>query len=279
MPNSSSAPPRTVHVEECMGVFTIDIRDPGSWDSAIAAVVGWLHRVDATFSTYRPDSPVSRLGRGEIALADCPPDVGVVLEACAAAAARSDGYFTACPEGRLEPAALVKGWAIQRASDVLRAAGSANHAMSGGGDMQLAGQAAPDRPWRVGVAHPDHRDRLLTVVSGTDIAVATSGTAERGPHIVNPHTGQPATELRSLTVIGRDLTTVDADATAAFAMGAAARPWLSAQPGREAYALTASGLRWDTRDPVFAYRGRQQPSRRGVSGAQWSPGTAGRAHG
>ena len=51
-------------------VFTIDIRDPGAWDAAVAAVVVWLQRVDAVFSTYRADSVVSRLDRGEIALDD-----------------------------------------------------------------------------------------------------------------------------------------------------------------------------------------------------------------
>ena len=44
-------------------VFSIDVRDAGEWTGAIAEVVAWLHRVDAVFSTYRPDSDVSRLNR------------------------------------------------------------------------------------------------------------------------------------------------------------------------------------------------------------------------
>src|SRR5450759_1820513 len=130
------------------------------------------------------------------------------------------------PAGRLDPSGVVKGWAIERASDILRAGGSANHAVNGGGDIQLAGEAAPGQPWRVGIAHPHQPGELVTVVSGRDIAVATSGTAERGDHIVNPVTGRPATELASITLVGRDLTTVDAYATAAAAMGNAAREWV-----------------------------------------------------
>ena len=58
------------------------------------------------------------------------------------------------------------------------------------------------------------------MVTGRDFAVATSGVAERGSHIIDPHTGQPATELASVTVVGSGLTLTDAYATAAFAMGA-----------------------------------------------------------
>ena len=80
----SGAAGRTVHAERCMGtVFTIDIRDPGEWTPAIASVVTWLHRVDATFSTYRPDSDICRIRRGELGVADADPLVDEVLDRCA----------------------------------------------------------------------------------------------------------------------------------------------------------------------------------------------------
>ena len=51
-----------VRVEQCMGtVFSVDVRDPGDWSDAIADVVNWLHDMDGVFSTYRPDSDISRL--------------------------------------------------------------------------------------------------------------------------------------------------------------------------------------------------------------------------
>lgn len=252
MAATATVTPRTVHVEHCMGtVFSIDVRDPGDWRAPIADVVRWLHHVDDVFSTYKHDSVVNRLQRAELRLDECPAEVRDVFELCADVHATTGGYFSIVVDGRLDPSALVKGWAIERASDLLRAAGSANHAVSGGGDMQLAGEAAPGRPWRVGIAHPLIRDAqtrgaLATVVEGRDLAVATSGTAERGAHIVDPFTARPATELASLSVIGARLTLVDAYATAAFAMGDRARAWVAQQNGYEAFAVRPDGTAWAT---------------------------------
>jgi thiamine biosynthesis lipoprotein len=103
-------------------VFTIDVRDPGDWTGAIADVVGWLHRVDRVFSTYRPDSDVSRLQRREIRLAEADPLVAEVLERCAELEAASGGHFSARRGGRIDPTGLVKGWARQRAGGCATAA-------------------------------------------------------------------------------------------------------------------------------------------------------------
>lgn len=233
---------RTVHVEHCMGtVFSIDVRDPGEWDDAIAECVAWLHRVDAVFSTYRPDSDVSRIRRGELTVAKADPHVAEVAELCERARVASDGHFDARWRGGFDPTGLVKGWAVDRASDLLREHGSGNHAVNGGGDMRLAGRAAADRPWLVGISDPVRPRRIITVVSGSDMAVATSGVAERGSHIVRPLTGEPATELAAVTVTGPDLTTADAYATAAVAMGQAALAWVEDLPGHEAFVVTAAG--------------------------------------
>jgi thiamine biosynthesis lipoprotein len=77
-------------------------------------------------------------------------------------------------------------------------------------------------------------------------AVATSGTAERGPHVIDPHSGRAALELASVTVIGADLTRADAYATAALAMGPAAPAWLSRLQDHEAYVIDAAGMVWST---------------------------------
>ncbi|GAA4560212.1 FAD:protein FMN transferase [Planotetraspora kaengkrachanensis] len=228
-------------------VFSFDVRDDG-FERAVAEAVEWLHRVDETFSTYRPESVVSRLDRGEITLADCPPEVVEVLRLCDEASRVSRGYFTPRPGGRLDPSAVVKGWAIERASRILTRAGAANHCVNGGGDVQLAGSSASGGPWRVGIAHPLRPGELAAVVTGRDLAVATSGTAERGAHIIDPHTGRPATALASITLIGESLTMTDTYATAAFAMGDAARDWVGELEGFEAFAVTASGATWHTGD-------------------------------
>jgi FAD:protein FMN transferase len=89
---------------------------------------------------------------------------------------------------------------------------------------------------------------LATVIEGADrLAVATSGTAERGRHVLDPHTTRPPDgDILSVTVVSRSLTKADAWATAAFAMGAQARDWAEALPDAEAFALTLGGTTWQT---------------------------------
>jgi FAD:protein FMN transferase len=241
-----------VHVEHVMGtVVSFDLRfDDESrrvpMQAAVADAVTWLHRVDEVFSTYRADSQISRLGRGDMRLAECDDDVGEVLELCAEVSRESDGYFSSTYGGQLDPTGLVKGWAVQYASDILAAAGSAHHCVNGGGDIQAIGGVAVGTAWVIGISHPLQRDGFASVVTITDGAVATSGTAERGAHVLDPHTGQPAERLASVTVVGADLIRSDAYATAAVAMGDSARAWLESRSGYEAFAVAADGSGWWT---------------------------------
>lgn len=239
---------RTVHVEHCMGTaFTIDVRDPGDWRAALGEVVAWLHHVDAVFSTYRPDSDICRIRRGELRVSDADPEVSRVLELCAQAQAATGGAFTAMPNGKLDPTGLVKGWAIERASRLLTEHGSANHGVNGGGDLQLAGEAGPGRAWTVGISDPHDRSRVVSTVSGRGFAVATSGIAERGQHILDPFTGRPASTLASATVTGPSLTFADAYATAAFVLGRQSISWIEEHEGYAALLIDADGNRLASR--------------------------------
>jgi len=124
---------------------------------------------------------------------------------------------------------------------LLRRHGSANHAVNGGGDVQLAGEAAPGRPWTVGIVDPNDRTRVLTTVEGRDFAVASSGAAERGAHIRDPFTGRPATGPAGTTAVGPSLTRADAYATAAFVMGRDAVRWITGVPGYAALLVDPDG--------------------------------------
>jgi thiamine biosynthesis lipoprotein len=94
----------------------------------------------------------------------------------------------------------------------------------------------------VGVADPNRPGALVASVQGEGrLAVATSGTAERGCHVLDPHTGDPVAVLASVTVVGRDLAEVDAYATAAFAMGHGAAGWLTARPDLAALLVATDG--------------------------------------
>ena len=201
-------------------------------DGDAAAVFEWLRWVDATFSTYRTDSEVCRLDRGELALRDAHPLVREVLERCEALREPTGGYFDARAGGRLDPSGLVKGWAVDRAAALLDAAGCRRFCIDAGGDVVLRGG-----PWRVGIRHPRRRRKVAAVISVSDAAVATSGTYERGAHIIDPVAGRPADGALSVTVVGPDLATADAYATAAFAMGRSGPRWTAGLDGHSAMTI------------------------------------------
>ena len=120
----------------------------------------------------------------------------------------------------------MKGWATERATGALDAAGLEHWCVSVGGDLQVRGQpggGSRGRPWRIAVADPLHPGRVLASFDLHDGAVATSGTAERGRHLWDGRTGRPPGALASVTVLGPHLTWADALATAAFALGDAGR--------------------------------------------------------
>ena len=155
--------------------------------AGLDAAVAGLHRVDEMFSTYRPGSQLSRLARDELTLGDCDPEVREVLELCEDAERESDGWFTARYAGGLDPTGLVKGWAVECAAHMLASSGAGSVCVNGGGDIQLYGG-----PWRVGVGDPLRPGGLVAVVEADGgLAVATSGPAERGCHILDPHTRRP----------------------------------------------------------------------------------------
>jgi FAD:protein FMN transferase len=224
-------------VEQVMGMpVRVDVRDAGVDRGAVDEVFAWLGFVDATFSTYSPGSEISRLGRGELAPADAHPLVREVLARCEVLRAETGGAFDAraLPGGPIDPSGLVKGWAVERATALLEAAGARNLCIDAGGDVSLRGgpnPSHPTRPWRVGIRHPRRRDRLAAVLELRDGAVATSGAYERGHHIVDPRTGRPARGALSVTVVGPDLGSADAYATAAFAMGRDGPAWTARLAG------------------------------------------------
>ncbi|NUP49284.1 MAG: FAD:protein FMN transferase [Catenulispora sp.] len=214
-------------------------------EDGIEAAVARLHEIDAKFSTYRPDSPISRMARGERVPYD--PEVADVLERCAEVEAATGGAFSARPAGRLDPSGWVKGWAIEEVSTLLARAGSRSHLIVGGGDVQAKGEADPGRPWTVGIADPLRPGRYTALVSGRDFAVATSGVAERGDHILDPATGLAATGFASVTLIGDRIAHTDAYATAVFAMGPdRGLAWIEEHEGFEAYAVLPGGQTVET---------------------------------
>ena len=159
-------------------------------------VVAWLHRVDAVFSTYRTTATSAGSARGELRRRRRRSGRRRGARPLRGGRGRDRRLLHRRRGGRIDPTGLVKGWAVERASGMLRAHGSANHAVNGGGDIQLAGE--PRRAAvAVGISDPLDGARPGDGVDGRDFAVATSGIAERGAHIIDPFTGSPAAALAS----------------------------------------------------------------------------------
>ncbi|MFE3115688.1 FAD:protein FMN transferase [Streptomyces niveus] len=224
-----------LRVEHVMG-FPVSVRvdeGAGAPEAAADEVFAWLREVDARFSPFRPDSEVSALDRGEIPAGAVSPELAEILGLCEHYRLATGGAFDARLPGRgLDPCAVVKGWSVQKAAGLLSAAGATRYCVNAGGDVVAAGG-----PWRIGVRHPEHADRLCAVLEITDGAVATSARYERGDHILDARTGRPATGLLSLTVVAPSLTEADATATAAFAMGARGVGWAASRDGCEVFAV------------------------------------------
>lgn len=230
-------------VEQIMGTaISFDVRDPEVAPAALDEAFEYLRDIDSRFSTYKPDSEVSRLSRGDIAEEGCSPDLRHVLDLCDKIRETSQGYFDIRghrQDGGLDPSGLVKGWALENAARILETAGACNYCINGGGDIVIRGEAAPATPWRIGIRHPLAAEKVVTVVSVRNGAVATSGAYERGEHVRDPFTGKAPNGVLSITIVGPSLTYADAYATAAFAMGPTGLAWVAGLAGYAGCAITA----------------------------------------
>jgi FAD:protein FMN transferase len=232
-----------IAVEHIMGMpVTVDVRDEDLDASVLEQMFDSLRFADATFSTYKEDSEISRMNRCELAVAAAHPDVREVLDRCEALRIETDGYFDmrAATAEAIDPSGLVKGWAVDRAASILDEAGIQNYAVNVAGDMRLRGRAVPDPCWSVGIQHPLESDSIAAVVEANDLAVATSGAYARGDHVIDPHTRRPPVGVLSVTITGPELATADAYATAAFAMGEAGIHWTARLHGYEAMTILAN---------------------------------------
>lgn len=122
----------------------------------------------------------------------------------------------------IDEGAWGKGWALDRAADVLHAAGSTSFVLDLGGQVLAWGREAA-----VAVAHPRDRARAVATLRLSDASASTSGNSERGlvvkgrriGHLLDPRTGEPARDFGSVTVVARDGLTADVLSTAFFVAG------------------------------------------------------------
>ncbi len=201
---------------------SIDVRDPDVESSVVEAAIDELRAIEARFSPFIAESEVSRYGRGEVSAAAMSDDLAEVLAACERLRHDTGGAFDPWrhrDDGRFDPSGYVKGWAGDRAADVLGAAGARRFSINLGGDVACAGEPEAGQPWRVGIRHPDVAAEVVLVLGVRDGAVATSGRYERGDHVRDARDGAAADHWDSFTVVATTLTEADALATAGLLLG------------------------------------------------------------
>jgi thiamine biosynthesis lipoprotein len=251
----AGAAERRAFVEHVMGMpLSVHVQGPEAHGALVARaveeLVAELRLLDALFSTYRADSQISRLQRGEMELEGCDPLVREVHVLCEVARERTGGLFDAwaCVPGRpgvFDPTGLVKTWALTRAARPLLAVDDKlGVAVGFAGDVLV--RSGDGMPWSVGIEDPRDRSRTIARVPVTDGGVATSGGAARGDHIVQPSTGRPARGVASATVVGPSLLWADVFATAVVALGPGAVDWVGELHGTSGLLVLDDGTvhRW-----------------------------------
>jgi thiamine biosynthesis lipoprotein len=120
-----------------------------------------------------------------------------------------------------------KGYADDRAVEILRRSGLRDFMIQAGGDMYVAGKRG-DRPWRLGIRDPRGPvDRSFAVLDLTDGTFSTSGDYERFfmkdgrryHHILDLSAGEPARGCRSVTLVTDRAVIADALAKGVFILG------------------------------------------------------------
>ena len=244
-----------VHEEPVMGtVVTFRVEDSDLAETHIREAIGkaskMMHRHDDLFSTWKQESPMSRLRRGELRLDDAPSEIAEVLELCATARSRSGGWFDPFSmPGGIDPTGLVKGWSAERALQLLTDAGITSAMVNAGGDIACCGSPSEGGRWKIGIRHPWRADALACILEVED-AIATSGEYERGRHLFDP-IGRQGLQPAAATVTGPSLAFADAFATAVAVGGDEALAIISLLEHYDAYLIRADGSEESTSGICF----------------------------
>ncbi|MFI5260662.1 MAG: FAD:protein FMN transferase [Candidatus Paceibacteria bacterium] len=220
----------------------IEIVGEGVQES-IEDAFAYLTEVDARFSTYKEDSEISRINRGEIQIEAGSQEMREVFALAEKTKQETNGYFDIRrPDGSIDPSGIVKGWAILEAAKSIKAAGYTDFFVNAGGDIASSGKNARSEEWSFGIRNPFDTALIVKVIYPKGAGIATSGSYIRGAHIYNPHAPEEGLlEVVSITIIGPDVLEADRFATAAFAMGKEGIAFIEKLPGFEGYAIDKKG--------------------------------------
>lgn len=215
----------------------IQVTDSQVTNEDINEVFSLFHYLDKTFSTFKKDSEISRINRGELKEAQFSEEMRKILSLCEKTKQETNGYFDIHINGKLDPSGVVKGYAILEGATLLQKKGFKNIYVEIAGDIQVFGEDKNNKGWKIGIQNPFKTDEIIKVVLLKDKGIATSGNYQRGDHILNPIGKKMADEIASISVIGPNVYEADRFATAAFAMGEKGIEFINSLKGFEGYMI------------------------------------------
>jgi thiamine biosynthesis lipoprotein len=185
----------------------------GAFDLSFSSL-GNLWRFDGTMASVPSEEAISR-------------SVGLINYNNIILDSEDTSVFLAEKGMKIGFGAIGKGYAANRARDLLKGNGVKSGVVNASGDLAAWGSQPGGRPWKVGIADPTNTNKIAAWFSINDMAVITSGDYEKFTiiegkkyaHIIDPRTGWPARGVKSVTVICSNAELADALATALFVMG------------------------------------------------------------
>lgn len=227
--------------------ITIEIVDKNANVNSLTLGFDYFKYVDDKFSTYKNNSEIMKINRGEIREENYSNDMKEVFKLSEKTKKETNNYFDIKkPDGSYDPSGLVKGWAIHNVVLLFKKNGYKNFCIEAGGDIETNGVNDIGKLWTVGIRNPFKNEEIVKILESKDKGIATSGTYIRGAHIYNPNNKKNKNEkiedIVSLTVIGDNIYEADRFATAAFAMGKDGIIFIENLPGFEGYMIDKNGI-------------------------------------
>lgn len=156
---------------------------------------------------------------------------------------------------KLDFSSIAKGYGVDCVARLFDSISIGNYMVEIGGEVVVKGKHPKGRPWKIGINKPtsdnQEGEKIQTVLSLTDVAMATSGNyrrfyernGKRYAHTIDPQSGYPVQHgLLSATVLAPDCATADAYATAFMVMGTEkAKQILARHPELAAYLIYDDG--------------------------------------
>ena len=223
--------------------ITVHIVDAVVKQKDIDEIFNYFISIDKIFSTYKETSEISRINNGSLQKDAYSNDMKKIFTLAEQTKKETNGYFDMQRDDLIDPSGLVKGWAIQQASELLKEKNLHNFFIEAGGDIQVSGLNEKGESWKVGIRNPFNRNEYVKVLVIKNKGVATSGTTIRGQHIYNPHNKEKSlTDIVSITIVAENIYDADRFATAAFAMGEEGINFVESHNKTEGYMIDKHGI-------------------------------------